>query len=57
MMPIPLDIIPGIVVSGYEGLIATFGSPAVLLAISATLIVIAIVELCIRRPAKPAEEI
>jgi hypothetical protein len=54
MMPIPLDIIPGIVVSGYESLVGTFGSPAVLMAISIALIATAVVQLRFRC-AKPAE--
>ena len=57
MMPIPLDVVPGIVVSGYESLLRTFGSPEMLLALSATLVVLAAVELCVRRPQKPESEV
>jgi hypothetical protein len=45
----------GTIVSGYESVVQTFGSPVVLLAISVTLIALATVELCIRRCRKPAE--
>ncbi|MGA9139841.1 MAG: hypothetical protein WBZ29_06430 [Methanocella sp.] len=51
-----ISSIPGILISGYEGLIGNFGSPAVLLALSATLIVAAAIELCIRNCKKRAKE-
>ncbi len=51
-----LSAIPGIIISGYEGLIQTFGSPAVLIAITGTLIVVAIIELCVRNCRKRAKE-
>ncbi len=50
-----LGSIPGVLFSGYESLVGTFGSPVVLLAISATLIALAAIELCIRKRRKPAE--
>ena len=57
MMPIPLDVIPGIIVSGYESLLSTFGSPAVLLALSATLIALAAADLWVKRQMKPTTEV
>ncbi len=44
-------------VSGYEGLVAMFGSPATLLAISVALVAIAIIEICIRKHTKPQEAV
>jgi hypothetical protein len=44
-----LGSIPGAIISGYESLVGTFGSPVVLLAISITLIALAVVELYLRK--------
>jgi hypothetical protein len=52
-----IDMILGSVVDAYDSLIMTFGSPVVLLAVSATLVAIAVIELLVRRHAKPAAEV
>jgi hypothetical protein len=51
------DTILQAVVNAYDGLLQTFGSPVVLLAISATLVALAIVELWVRKCAKPTTEV
>jgi len=43
-------------ISGYESIIGMFGSPAVLIAITGVLIVVAIVELYVRKCSKRAKE-
>ena len=51
-----LSSVPAIVIVGYESFVQTFGSPVVLLAISATLIVIAAIEIWVRKCINPATE-
>jgi hypothetical protein len=51
-----LDTILQTAINAYGSLLQTFGSPVVLLAISATLVVLAIFELGVRKCVKPAGE-
>lgn len=41
-------------IASYQNFVQTFGSPAVLLAISVTLVALALLELCVRKHAKPS---
>jgi hypothetical protein len=43
-------------VNAYENVVNMFGSPVVLLSIAATLVALAVLDLCVKRKAKPAKE-
>jgi hypothetical protein len=51
-----IDTVLQTIVNAYDNLVLTFGSPVVLLAISATLVALAIVELWVRKCARTATE-
>lgn len=51
-----LDTIFQTAVNAYDGFTQTFGSPVVLLALAATLVALALLELCVRKHVKPAAE-
>jgi hypothetical protein len=50
------DAILQTAINAYDSLLQTFGSPVVLLAISATLVALALLELCVRKCARPSTE-
>jgi hypothetical protein len=52
-----IDTILHTIINVYDSLGETFGSPVVLLAISATLVALALVELWVRKCAKPTSEV
>ncbi|HEY3274342.1 MAG TPA: hypothetical protein VGJ92_11295 [Methanocella sp.] len=52
-----IDTVLRTVAGLYDSLILTFGSPVVLLAISATLIALAVIELFVRKHAKCCREV
>jgi hypothetical protein len=45
------------ILNAYDNFVQTFGSPVVLLAISVTLVTLAIIELCVRKQAKCVREV
>jgi hypothetical protein len=51
-----LDTLVQAAVNAYDGYTQTFGSPVVLLALAATLVVLALLELCVKKQAEPATE-
>ena len=51
-----IDNIIQTIVGGYDSLLQTFGSPIALLALSATLVAIALLELCVRKQNKTVKE-
>jgi hypothetical protein len=50
------DTILQAAVNAYDGIVNMFGSPVVLLALAATLVALAVLDLCVKRCAKPATE-
>jgi hypothetical protein len=50
-----IDTLLQAIVNAYDSIVPTFGSPVVLLAISVTLVALAIVEIWVRKCIRPAK--